>query len=156
MKLLNTLGLLTLLLGCQTTPLLDTGPLGKELLEADRAFAALSERSNPKTAFAAYMAPDGLILPRGSVGAVEGLEQVLAALGEGDDPGYRLLWQPQFAEVAAGGDMGWTWGQYQVLAEGETISTGKYLNVWTRQADGRWKVRADIGNQRPAPTSTGK
>jgi ketosteroid isomerase-like protein len=52
--------------------------------------------------------------------------------------------------------MGWTWGQYQVLAEGETISTGKYLNVWTRQADGRWKVRADIGNQRPAPTSTGK
>jgi ketosteroid isomerase-like protein len=96
------------------------------------------------------------MLPRGSVGAVEGLEQVLAALGEGDDPGYRLLWQPQFAEAAAAGDMGWTWGQYQVLAEGETISTGKYLNVWTRQADGRWKVRADIGNQRPAPTSTGK
>lgn len=137
------------LTACQGHPVIDTEAEAETLIAADRAFAELSEMSNPKAAFAAYMAPNGLMLPRASQGAIEGLENVVAAFGTEPDPGYDLLWQPQYAEVAAAGDMGWTWGQYQVLVDGVEISSGKYVNVWQKQADGTWKVRADIGNQRP-------
>ncbi|NND43705.1 MAG: nuclear transport factor 2 family protein [Xanthomonadales bacterium] len=144
-----TTALLTLT-ACASAPTIDLDAEAETLLEADRAFAELSLVSNPKAAFAAYMAPNGMMLPRASQGAIEGLENVVAAFGVEPDPGYELHWQPQFAEVAAAGDLGWTWGQYQVVVDGVQVSTGKYLNVWRRQEDGHWKVRVDIGNQRPA------
>lgn len=141
---------LLLLAACRTMPMVDTEAEAARLLETDWAFANLSEQRNPKTAFAAYVAPDGMMLPRASEGAIEGYESVIAAFGEADDPGYQLLWQPQYAEVAASGDFGWTWGQYQVVVDGAEISSGKYVNVWKKQPDGNWKVRVDVGNQRPA------
>jgi ketosteroid isomerase-like protein len=56
--------------------------------------------------------------------------------------------------VAESGDMGWTWEKYQVVVDAETVSSGKYVNVWKKQADGSWKVRVDIGNQKPAQAQT--
>ncbi len=120
--------------------------LAAELLETDRAFAALSEQADPKQAFAAYLAPDAIMLPR-SGEPVQGFDQAVASFGE--TPGFRLLWQPQLAEVSTGGDMGWSWGLYQVLVEGKQVSSGKYVNIWVRQPDGTWKVRLDMGNQEP-------
>ena len=109
--------------------------------------------TTPKNAFANYIAPDGMLLPRSSDGAIEGYESVIAVFGDDGDPGYKLLWQPQFAEVANSGDMGWTWGQYQVVVDSQDVDTGKYVNVWKKQSDGSWKVRVDIGNQRPTPNA---
>jgi len=134
---------------CQTMPAFDIDAETQALMEADQAFAALSAETNPKKAFSAYMAPDGMMLPRASAGAIVGYESVIAVFGEDGDPGYTLLWQPQFAEVANSGDMGWTWGQYQIVVDGEAANTGKYVNIWQKQPDGSWKVRVDIGNQRP-------
>ncbi|MBT8061424.1 MAG: nuclear transport factor 2 family protein [Xanthomonadales bacterium] len=134
---------------CQPTAGIDVAAEAEALMAADIAFASLSETTTPKQAFAAYMAPDGMLLPRGSEGAIQGLENIMTLFGPDGDPGYQLLWQPQFAEVAQAGDMGWTWGQYQVVVEGETENTGKYVNVWKKQPDGSWKVRVDVGNQRP-------
>lgn len=33
----------------------------------------------------------------------------------------------------------------------ESMSWGKYVNVWKKNADGEWKVVADIGNDSPPP-----
>ncbi len=154
MKLSAALAALFLLIACQATTPIDLQAETRSLMSADEAFAALSAETNPKTAFAAYMAPDGMMLPRSSEGAIEGYESVIAVFGEDGDPGYTLLWQPQFAEVANSGDMGWTWGQYQVVIDGQVVDTGKYVNVWKKQPDGSWKVRMDIGNQRP-PANVG-
>jgi len=117
-----------------------------ELLQADREFASLSESTDPKTAFSAYLAPNALMLPR-SGEPLNGFDASIASFGE--EPGFSLHWQPQLAEVAISGEMGWTWGTYQVLVDGTQMSNGKYVNIWTRQADGRWKVRMDMGNQEP-------
>lgn len=154
MKLSAALAVLFLLIACQATTPIDLQAETRSLMSADEAFAVLSAETNPKTAFAAYMAPDGMMLPRSSEGAIEGYESVIAVFGEDGDPGYKLLWQPQFAEVANSGDMGWTWGQYQVVIDGQDVDTGKYVNVWKKQPDGSWKVRMDIGNQRP-PANVG-
>ena len=66
---------------------------------------------------------------------------------------YTLSWQAVDGEVAASGEMGWTWGESQTAVKDSTGQTrifyGKYLNVWKKQADGSWKVRVDIGNASP-------
>ena len=118
-----------------------------QLLQADRDFASLSEATDPKQAFAAYLAPNATMLPAAG-DPVEGYEAAVASFGDGT--GYDLRWQPQQGEVSRSGDMGWTWGTYQVLVDGRHISSGKYVNIWTRGKDGDWKVRLDMGNQEPS------
>ena len=124
----------------------DTNAMAAELLQADRDFAALSQNTDPKQAFANYLAANAIMLPRAG-DPIEGYEAALASFGE--EAGFDLHWQPQFAEVAESGDMGWTWGRYQLLVEGEQLYSGKYVNIWTRQPDGSWQVRLDLGNQEP-------
>ncbi|HLQ50693.1 MAG TPA: DUF4440 domain-containing protein [Terriglobales bacterium] len=61
-----------------------------------------------------------------------------------------LKWQPVKADVGASGDLGYTVGTWQLTGKsrkGEPVSmTGKYMTVWKKQADGSWKVVADMGN----------
>ena len=136
---------------CSSCAITDEQPArAAELLQADRDFARLSEETDPTQAFAAYLAPNALMLSRAGE-PVEGYDAAIA--GFGDEPGFQLHWQPQLAEVAASGELGWTWGTYQVIVEDQEVSRGKYVNIWTRQADGRWKVRMDMGNQEPAQRS---
>ena len=130
----------------------DKHTLAAELLQADQDFAALSERTDPKQAFAAYMAPDAIMLPRAGE-PLEGYENAIASFGE--QPTFELLWQPQLAEVAKSNDMGWTWGTYQVLVDGRQVSKGKYVNIWVRQDSGAWKVRMDMGNLDPTGDDSG-
>ena len=56
--------------------------------------------------------------------------------------------------MAASGDLGWTWGDFVVIArgdDGEKRSYGNYVNVWKKDGEGRWRVIADIGVDTPAP-----
>jgi uncharacterized protein (TIGR02246 family) len=61
-----------------------------------------------------------------------------------------VSWQVSRVEVAKSGDMAYLAGSYQVTmkdAEGkESSERGKYLEVWKKQADGKWKCGADIWN----------
>ena len=75
-----------------------------------------------------------------------------------EDPGFEISWAPSGAEVAASGDFGYTFGDWNssVPASERTFETsrGKYVTVWRRDAKGSWRVVADIGNTR-GPTSGG-
>ncbi len=54
-----------------------------------------------------------------------------------------LQWAPVFVDVAASGDLGYTYGNYTYTASdslGNAISTkGIFHTVWKRQADGQWR-----------------
>jgi ketosteroid isomerase-like protein len=52
----------------------------------------------------------------------------------------------RFAESARSGDLGYTWGTYQLAAaRGRQAEEGFYVRVWVReQRNGQWKVAADI------------
>lgn len=59
-----------------------------------------------------------------------------------------LEWTPVATYIADSGDLGCTVGEASVRGRG---SYSKYLTIWKRQPDGRWKFVADGGNARPAP-----
>src|SRR5262245_44880949 len=66
------------------------------------------------------------------------------------NPDVTLKWQPVKADVAASGDLGYTVGTWQLTgknSKGDPLSMkGKYMTVWKKQANGEWKVVADMGN----------
>ena len=70
---------------------------------------------------------------------------------------YKITWHPNKAGVARSGELGYTSGTYEMSfkdAVGKTISDkGKYLMVWKKQADGRWKVLFDTSNSDLPPSS---
>lgn len=123
-----------------------------ELLQADRDFAAASRATNAAEAFNQFLATDAIGLPSGNFPAF-GRDSIYASMKENADS-YVLDWQPQHAEVANSGELGWTWGTYTLTtktADGEPqINYGKYLNIW-KKIDGNWRVAVDIGNSNPKP-----
>ncbi len=121
------------------------------LLAADRAFAAATA-ARGLDGWLEYFADDAVIFPeRGP--AVSGKEAIAAYYREtGFDP-RPLRWQPTAARLDGGCGLGTTWGVWTLELPGDggeaVTRRGKYLTVWQRQADGRWKVVADIGNAEP-------
>jgi ketosteroid isomerase-like protein len=116
----------------------------ESVLQADRDFAGRAVSAGVRAAFVEYAAPDALLF-RAGVGPIRGTE----AIGESfaDFGNARLAWAPEAAEVAASGDLAYTWGWYTYSAEGKS-STGNYVSIW-RRIDGRWRYVVDLGV--PAP-----
>lgn len=65
-------------------------------------------------------------------------------------PDTSLSWQANKAEVARSGDLAYVVGTYQLItkdAQGKPMTDhGKFVEVWKKQADSKWKVVADIFN----------
>lgn len=121
------------------------------LLQTDREFSRYSQESNPAEAFNRYLDEQALQLPHRSE-PILGRDAIYNGMVGGD---YLMSWEPVTGLVAESGDLGYTWGRYEMRiadANGDTVSHhGKYLNVWRRQQDGSWKVLVDMGNSNPAP-----
>lgn len=67
----------------------------------------------------------------------------------------KIRWHPDKAGVAQSGELGYTSGFYDWSFKdksGKVISdTGKYLTVWKKQPDGKWKVLFDTYNSDNPP-----
>jgi ketosteroid isomerase-like protein len=70
-------------------------------------------------------------------------------------PENSLTWTPVRADIAASGDLGYTYGNFVFKTKdknGKPVSYyGKYATVWKKQKDGSWKVAFDMGNSSPTP-----
>ncbi|MGA3044520.1 MAG: DUF4440 domain-containing protein [Bryobacteraceae bacterium] len=77
-------------------------------------------------------------------------------------PNASVSWQVNQAEVARSGDVGYARGVYQLVmkdAAGKaTTEQGKFLEVWKKQADGKWKCAVDSfsADAPPVPPPPGK
>lgn len=121
------------------------------ILQTDRDFAVLSVQSGAAEAFRQYLLEDAFLLPPHGE-PVRGRDNI-SRLFQEFDKSLILDWQPQAAEVAASGDMGYSWGISTTTNRDteEPSSRGKYLSVWKKDREGHWKIIADLGNQSPAP-----
>jgi hypothetical protein len=120
--------------------------LRAELLSTDRAFSMLSAEQGMNRAFETYCDDEGVLLRPGRR-PVEGKAAIADLLNQNADSAFRLTWEPLFASVSASGDLGYTYGTYEllILKTGET-SRGTYLSVWSKGSDG-WKFVVDTGNE---------
>src|SRR5438477_6731202 len=55
-----------------------------------------------------------------------------------------ISWKTTHVEMAKSGDMSYLIGTYAMTMKDGTKDTGKYCEVWKKQADGKWKVAADM------------
>jgi ketosteroid isomerase-like protein len=113
--------------------------------DTDWAKAAQTKKVD---AWMAYYSDDATILPpnektasspdaiRKSIGDMLGLSDL------------SITWEPTKVEAAKSGDLGYSYGTYQLIfsgAGGKPVEDrGKYLEVWKKQKDGSWKCAADM------------
>jgi uncharacterized protein (TIGR02246 family) len=106
-------------------------------------------------AMAAVFAEDGEVIPSLQRGFVSGRAEIEAY-------NARRLGARRYLDVVlttvnlgVSGDVAWETGTSRVtLRQGEgapVTLTGRYLAVWKREADGRWRIRADLPIPDPAP-----
>ena len=140
--------------GCAGRKAIDPVKEAERLLQTDREFAAASLQHGAADAFRMYLAADAFMFSDGRH-PVRGSDAIYDIMKPADSA-YVLEWTPRAAEVAASGELGWTWGEYTLTAKGADgnaeKSYGKYLNVWKTDSSGNWKVCADIGNSSPPPS----
>jgi uncharacterized protein (TIGR02246 family) len=71
-------------------------------------------------------------------------------------PGASISWRTTKVELAKSGDMAYATGGYEFTMNDPggkpTTEHGKYITVWKKQADGKWRCAADIWNS-DMPTS---
>jgi len=124
----------------------DPAVLKAELIRTEAEFFEFALAHSFTEAMHAYMAPDGFVansltLGRDAQGERVKAEQVKAPAKHPDV----IHWRPLRAEVAASGDLGYTWGVAESGAtkEGPFTPYGIYVTIWKRQADGKWKFVYD-------------
>lgn len=122
-----------------------------DLVAAEKAFAADAVARGTRVAFLAALAEDALTFEPGPVSG----RAVWQAKVE---DGGRLEWAPETAEVASGGDLGYTSGPWRFTPKDEETPAafGHFFSVWRKDAEGRWKLLADHGirhAETPFPTT---
>jgi ketosteroid isomerase-like protein len=116
----------------------------EEVLQADRAFSDMSRQVGMKKAFLEYIDNEGVLLrpnhlPVTGAEAIDFLSQV-------NDSSYKLSWTPMKGEIARSGELGFTYGIYE-LATKDTVIKGTYVSIWKKQNNGAWKFVLDSGNE---------
>lgn len=124
---------------------------GKALLfDLEAKFARATAEGGGK-AFATWFAEDGVSMGNGQAPA-HGREAV-AKQATWLAKDYQLTWTPTDGVMGPSGDMGYTWGHYEGRsrdADGNSkVTTGRYLTIWRREADGSWKVLLDASQLEP-------
>jgi ketosteroid isomerase-like protein len=119
----------------------------QSLVETERAFSRHSVENGMRDAFLTYLAEESIVF---EPGPVDGRK---VHQGREETSGT-LIWWPVWAEIASGGDMGYTTGpwEFRRIVEGDTaVGYGHYVSVWRKQPDGAWRVAIDAGNAYARP-----
>src|SRR5664279_3145368 len=120
------------------------------LMQADRDFAKATAAKR-LDGWMSFMAPNAVLL---RAEPLVGLAQIKAGMAKDFDlPGCQLTWEPTKAEFVGSGPVGYTVGRYEAKFTGDDgkpqTSYGSYMTTWHKQADGSWKVVADIASPDP-------
>jgi ketosteroid isomerase-like protein len=115
----------------------------KEIYDTEIAFSDMAGEAGLSAAFL-HFAADSAVLMRGNK-LIQGKDSIRAYFekNRSSDEKTTLIWKPDFVNVSASGDLGYTYGKYVYTV---TDSLGKTTNyngifhtVWKKQADGNWR-----------------
>jgi ketosteroid isomerase-like protein len=149
-------GLVLLSVGCQSKA--DVAAATRDLLRTDRAWATLAAANGPVDSLVGYWTSDARVILAGQPVLVgtDAIRQMVAATRA--IPGFRISWTPDSAVVSRSGDFGYTYGTNRITAPDSTgtlhTAEGRYITVWRKEPDGRWRCSVDISNEGPAASKT--
>ncbi|MDX1498739.1 MAG: DUF4440 domain-containing protein [Woeseiaceae bacterium] len=133
------LPLIILLTGCQAdAPATDPA----ELAAATEAWARAFDAGDIDTLAGLYATDTRLLPPDGAMQT--GRAAVREIFGGMIDAG--LTGDLTSVDIVVSGDMGHHIGTFVVSAGDEVVDEGKFIELWTRGADGQWRISADIWN----------
>jgi ketosteroid isomerase-like protein len=117
------------------------------LIGAERAFAKYALDKSTKEAFLQFMDTAGLQFIEGK--PIKSGE----FWAKREANATKLKWQPQFAEIAASNDFGYTTGPWTFQATDKDIVAGRgqYTTVWHTNQNGEWKFLVDFGHNNHEP-----
>lgn len=117
-----------------------------EMVKADRDFSELSLQKGMKSAFLEYIDSNGILL-RPNIIPIAGADAVDYLIAQ-NDTGYTMQWSPKSGVVAISGELGYTYGTYELKPKTkDTVLYGTYVSIWKKQSDGKWKFVLDSGNE---------
>lgn len=130
---------------CQPKPeaTVDIEKCKKEILQTEKEFETMAAEKGIKEAFL-YYAADDVALNRFNL-VYKGKKQLTIYFDyvKLDKAQAKLKWTPDFVDVAASGDMGYTYGKYSISVmdstNKEVTKKGVFHTVWKKQKDGSWK-----------------
>jgi len=130
-----------------------------DLLKADRDWASAAAEGDIQR-LAGYWADDAINFFPGAPVA-KGKEAILQLVRQNRSrAGFSLNWEPTEAVVSKSGDLGYTWGEFQLSIakpDGGTIARqGHYVAIWRKQIDGSWRCEVEstiFTVESPAATS---
>jgi ketosteroid isomerase-like protein len=115
------------------------------LLDAERKFSKVSAEVGARESFLLYAAKDVRLFRNdhfpfvGKMAAADALATVTAA----------WIWTPSFAGVSISGDLGYTYGAYELVEKAGAVSErGNYARVW-KKVLGDWKLVIDVADPLP-------
>lgn len=127
-------------------------PQESELLRADREWAAAAAAGDMEVAFS-FWTEDAEIYAPGRP-PVRGMEEIRDFVAmRRSVPGNFIVWEPVVADVSASADLGFTRGTYAMTFPGPggdlVTTTGTYVSIWRRDAEGAWKCMLEIHSPLP-------
>ncbi len=132
-----------------TEPTLSPGAL--QLLTLEGEFAQAVAKGGG-AAFAAWFADDAVTLNNGKMPVLGKAHIAEKATWKPNE--YQLTWQPENAQMGPSGDMGYTWGHYDGTSKDRNgnpvVIGGRYITIWKRMPDGKWKVAMEASAEEPA------
>lgn len=142
------------------------------VLEKDREISRISAGNGVLRAIYPFLMEKSFLLPKNGY-PVFGKETCakLADQLAMDGRENQFKWEPLFADISAAGDLGYTYGRYEIPAaptssastassassdNSKKVDYGYYGTIWTKDAEGNWKVAFSQGlvrlkgrNQKP-------
>lgn len=117
------------------------------VVNAERKFAALTAEKGIKTGFLANMDEQSILFRPGPV------KGVTFTTSQPDSKAL-LKWAPDYADVAASGELGYTTGPWTIQKEagGAILGQGRYVTIW-RHKKGGWKIVTDCGGPTATPVA---
>lgn len=135
----------------QKAPKLDP-PALHEMVESERAFAAMGAELGVYDSFFKYFGEDGIGFNPHPGKFREGARKNPPPTPRPARQ-WKLEWWPVYGDVAESGDLGYNTGPTlftDLTPQKRPSGHGYFFSVWKKQADGTWNVVVDMGCESPA------
>lgn len=123
----------------------DKKTTGDNLMKVDLGFSAFSEAHGFRAALMQYADTSAVLLRPGEA-PVTGILSIAEYLEDMNDRNIRVTWEPRGGMLSKSKDLGYTFGIYTIVHEGEE-KKGTYATVWRKNEKGEWKYVLDTGNE---------